>query len=120
MRRSGKNRAGLPRDTALGRTDEELFPGESGRHFCRNDMKVMESGQILEEEEVLDREQDRKFFLLVKFPLRDNGGAISGICGMSTEITVHKQAEAERKRLNEQLAQAGKMESIGRRWWSSP
>ncbi len=105
---------GLHRDTALGRTDQELFPGESGRQFRQNDMKVMESGQVFEAEEVLDKEQERKFFLSVKFPLRDNGGAINGICGMSTEITVHKQAEAERKRLHEQLAQAGKMESIGR------
>ncbi len=36
------------------------------------------------------------------------------ICGISTDITERKRAEAERERLSNQLSQAQKMESIGR------
>ena len=105
---------GLDRENVLGRTDEALFPGEIGRQFRRNDLRVMESGKVQEMEEILDGKHGRRFFLSVKFPLRSDDGTIDGICGMTTEITERKQAEADRERLSEQLAQAYKLESIGR------
>ncbi|EKD37045.1 MAG: PAS/PAC sensor hybrid histidine kinase, partial [uncultured bacterium] len=105
---------GLDRENVLGRTDEALFPGEIGRQFRRNDLGVMESGKVQEMEEILDGKHGRRFFLSVKFPLRNDDGTIDGICGMTTEITERKQAEADRERLSEQLAQAYKLESIGR------
>lgn len=105
---------GLKRDEVIGRTDEELFPGDIGRQFRRNDLDVIESGQALEKEEIFDGEDGRRFFLSVKFPLRNDDGSVNGICGMTTEITERKEAEADRERLSEQLAQSYKMDSIGR------
>lgn len=105
---------GLQRDKVLGRNDEELFAGEIGRQFRRNDLAVIESGEVLEKEEILAGESGSRYFLSIKFPLRNDDGTINGICGMTTEITERKQAEAERERLCEQLAQAYKLESIGR------
>lgn len=105
---------GLTRENVLGRSDDELFPGYVGMQFRRNDLEVIESGQVQEKEEVLEGENGKRFFLSIKFPLRDKDGLISGICGISTDVTERKQAETEREKLQEQLSHSHKMESIGR------
>ncbi len=105
---------GLPRENVLGKTDEELFPGYVGKQFRRNDLEVIEAGEVQEKEEELERENGKRFFLSIKFPLRNEDRSITGICGMTTEITERRQAEEERERLRGQLSQAHKMESIGR------
>ncbi|MFA6414007.1 MAG: PAS domain S-box protein [Syntrophales bacterium] len=84
---------GLKRRDTIGRTDGELFPGPIGKQFQQNDMDVMESGLVLEKEEILIDGQRKRFFISIKFPLRDDDGVIRGICGMITEITARKQAE---------------------------
>ena len=45
--------------------------------------------------------------------IRDHDGTITGIHGVSRDITERKQAEEEKKKLETQLAQAQKLESIG-------
>lgn len=105
---------GFHRQTVLGRTDEELFPGRIGEQFRRNDLAVIEAGKVQEKEEILEDENGRRYFLSIKFPLRNAAGGINGICGMTTEITERRIAEEEQGRLREELAQARKMESIGR------
>jgi two-component system, cell cycle sensor histidine kinase and response regulator CckA len=92
---------GLTRRDTIGRTDEELFPGPTGKEFRRNDLEVMESGLVLEKEETLADEQGMRFFISIKFPLRGDDGAIRGICGMITEITDRKQIEQELKESEE-------------------
>jgi two-component system, cell cycle sensor histidine kinase and response regulator CckA len=47
-------------------------------------------------------------------PLLDDAGRQVGVQGSERDITVRKRAEAEQARLEEQLQQAQKMESIGR------
>lgn len=105
---------GLRREEVLGQTDMAVFPGPVGEQFRRNDIKVIDSGEIQEWEETLEDVNGRRFFLSIKFPRRNENGDIVGICGMTTEITERKQAEDERERLLEQLSQSRKMESIGR------
>ncbi|MDD5171086.1 MAG: PAS domain S-box protein, partial [Syntrophales bacterium] len=85
----------LKRQDVIGKTDEELFPGPIGRQFRRNDLEVMESGSVLEKEEILEDEKGNRFFISIKFPLRDGDGVVGGICAMITEITARKEVEAE-------------------------
>ncbi|PKN76328.1 MAG: hypothetical protein CVU52_05225 [Deltaproteobacteria bacterium HGW-Deltaproteobacteria-10] len=84
---------GLQRENTIGRTDEELFPGPIAEQFRRNDLEVITSESVLEKEEILESEQGKRFFISIKFPLRDDDGVIRGVCGMITEITARKQAE---------------------------
>ncbi|MBI5352425.1 MAG: PAS domain S-box protein [Chloroflexi bacterium] len=84
---------GLKRESVIGRTDEELFPGLIGKQFRANDVEVMEAGKAIEKEEILDNPQGRKYFLSVKFPLRNESGEVRGMCGITTEITERKRAE---------------------------
>ena len=105
---------GLRREEVLGQTDLAVFPVSVGEQFRRNDLKVIDSGEMQEWEETLEGENGRRFFLSIKFPRRNENGDIVGICGMTTEITERKQAEDVREKLLEQLSQSRKMESIGR------
>ena len=104
---------GLRREDALGKNDEELFPGPTGRQFRLNDLAAMESGAVQEKEEVLDDASGRRFFISIKFPFLGDDGRVRGICGMTTEITELKKAEEERKSLQERLQRAEKMEALG-------
>ena len=45
--------------------------------------------------------------------LRNDAGAVSGILGVSRDISQRKAAEVEKKKLQSQLQQAQKMEAIG-------
>jgi PAS domain S-box-containing protein len=47
-------------------------------------------------------------------PCRDEGGRISGVIGVATDITENRRDEAVRRSLEQQLLQAQKMESVGR------
>ena len=105
---------GLRREQILGRTDEELFPGPIGQQFRQNDLEVMAAGTMLEKEEVLESAQGKRFFIAIKFPVRGDGDEVRGVCGMTTEITERQRAEAEKEKLQAQLLQAQKMESVGR------
>jgi two-component system cell cycle sensor histidine kinase/response regulator CckA len=48
------------------------------------------------------------------FPVREPGGPIKRVVGSARDITAEKEAAAERRRLEEQLRQAQKMEALGR------
>ncbi len=84
---------GLKRKDVVGKTDEVLFPGPIGRQFRANDLEVIETGEVLEREELLEDALGKRFFISVKFPVRDEEDRIKGICGMTTEITERKQME---------------------------
>jgi len=47
-------------------------------------------------------------------PVCDEKGAITGVVGVATDVTRRVQAEADARRLHARLAQAKKMEAIGR------
>ena len=104
---------GLSRQTCIGQTDEDLFPGYVGQQFRLNDLAVLESGNPTEKEEVFEDATGQRFFLSIKFPLRDGDHKIQGLCGMSTEITERKHAEQERLALQQRLQRAEKMEALG-------
>jgi PAS domain S-box-containing protein len=104
---------GLQRPAILGKTDAELFPADA-ETLRNNDLEVLRSKTVLNTEEQVHTVEGIKHFLSIKFPLFDSRGEVSGVCGMITEITDRKQVEAEKERLQAQLVQWQKMESIGR------
>lgn len=97
---------GISRENTLGRTDEQLFPGPTGKCFRGNDLEVMESGTVMEKEEILEDEAGRRFFISIKFPLRDQGGSVNGMCAMITEITARKSVEEQLAVSRDRLSRA--------------
>lgn len=100
---------GLSRNDVLGKKDEMLFPAASARQFRLHDCEVMESGTVLQREEMLETAGEPRFFISIKFPMRGNDGNVTGLCGMTTEITDRKRAEVERERLMAAIEQVGEM-----------
>ena len=86
---------GKSREETIGKTDEELFPGDIGVQFRTNDLEVMKLGEVLEKEEIMEGDESPRFFLSIKFPLYSEKGEVSGMCGISTEITDRKLANEE-------------------------
>jgi PAS domain S-box-containing protein len=114
INRAWESVTGLRRDQVLGKTDEMLFPAADAELFRHNDLEVMTSGATLEREETLQSPEGPRHFISIKFPLRAGDGQVTGVCGMTTEISERKRAEAEREKLQAQLTHAQKMESVGR------
>jgi PAS domain S-box-containing protein len=95
---------GRRRSELLGRTDREVLPTAVAELFASNEAQVRLRGGPVECEEVLPGGADGpRAFFSVKFPLRRADGTIVATCGISTDITRRRQAEAALLELNESL-----------------
>lgn len=95
---------GLPKSEIIGKKDAELLTQEMADRLVENDRQVWQSGreQIIEEV-VTDSDGNILTFLATKSPLRDRAGNITGIVGVSRDITDRKGAEAALRRSEERL-----------------
>lgn len=99
----------------LGKADDAFFSSSSVAEINLSDRPVIERGETVEREEDGLSATDRlpRSYWTVKIPLRDNSGQIYGLCGISTDITERKRGEDERRKLEERLLRAEKMEALG-------
>jgi PAS domain S-box-containing protein len=98
VNRHFENLFNISNDLMVGRTDAEIFPSDVVAALRHNDRQVVESGRSLHIEEVVPTGGESRTYLSVKFPLRDPRGDIYGVCGISTDITELKRAEADLRR----------------------
>ena len=86
---------GKPMADIVGREDADFFDAETATNLRRNDRRVIEHGERVALEEVNTNSRDAvtSAYLTVKLPLRDKAGHIYALCGISTDITEHKQVE---------------------------
>ncbi len=94
-----------PAEEILGQTDVVLFGAEASQHIQEMDRRVL-AGESVTEEIPRSVLGELHIFSTVKAPLRDSHGKIVGICGIARDIT-------ERKRMEEELTKAQKLESVG-------
>ena len=95
---------GIPRETIVGKTTQEVFPKQIADQFDANDKKVIETlvPQVVEEV-VPQKEGPPLSFLSTQFPLFDANNKPYAICGISTDITERKLAEQKLLKHQEQL-----------------
>jgi PAS domain S-box-containing protein len=84
---------GLARQDVLGRTNRELFPAEVADRVSEADREVMDSGRACEKEMVLPTSDGLRSFISLRFPLKNDAGETTGLCGVITDITERKAAE---------------------------
>ena len=92
-------RIGAPSPAALyGKTDLELLPPEISYKFYADEQKIVRSGQPLidMEEYVFGASGGKTWILTTKVPLRNERGEVSGVAGISRDITERKLADALR------------------------
>ena len=85
-------------EAVIGKTPVDFFSPEGAEKILADDRMVLQSGQSLtnREELVVIRETGRSQWNQVsKVPLRDDSGKITGLLGISRDITARKRAELE-------------------------
>jgi len=103
-----------PRTEIQGKTDDELYPLGQARRYQAADQQVLNTGIVLEQEDqtyLPDRQLHT--FVTVKFPLYDEAGSRYAVCGISTDVTARKRAEAERLQIERKMLETQKLESLG-------
>jgi PAS domain S-box-containing protein len=79
----------------IGGTDETIMPLDVAGRARASDRKVLEEGEVVHEEEVIQRRGGDRTYLTQKFPLRDGDGTVYAVCAISTDITERKVREEE-------------------------
>jgi len=91
------------RQQAINLTDRGVFPRELADQLRENDLWTAEQGRTVQFEETAETEHGSRTYVSVKFPVLDSSGEPYAVCGISTDITEWKQAEAEARRLAAEL-----------------
>lgn len=98
--------AGQERGQLLGQTDEAIMGPEALAHTRTVDRRILERGTTYKAEETLEIGGVERTFKTVKFPLLDEGGRATAVCGISTDITAQKEALRLRDELTAAQQQA--------------
>ncbi|MBX3124982.1 MAG: PAS domain S-box protein, partial [Nitrospira sp.] len=94
---------GAPAEQVIGKTDHELFPQDIADSYRQHDCKVLHTGEVMSFEEDALLNNDPRFYVVRKFPLRDEGGRIIAVGGVATDMTARLQAEVARHEAQERL-----------------
>ncbi|RLJ20575.1 hypothetical protein DJ030_06565 [bacterium endosymbiont of Escarpia laminata] len=88
----------MSEEQIIGKTDAELFPPNTAKEFESSDYKVIDDGRIFTdlEQAVPDPTGTIRWFSTTKTPVFDTDGTVTGLVGVSFEITEHKQAQERR------------------------
>ncbi|MFO1219978.1 MAG: ATP-binding protein [Burkholderiaceae bacterium] len=68
-------------------TDETLFGAADAARLRANDRRVIAENRILDFEEEIETPRGRRTFLAIKGPLHDPSGEITGVFGISRDVT---------------------------------
>jgi PAS domain S-box-containing protein len=91
---------GVKNEQMVGLTNEELLSKTSSPHMSREiadrfieiDRTVLQTGELIEFEDPMPYGDDLKLFFTVKFPIKDASNKVTGIGGISIDITERRKA----------------------------
>ena len=102
---------GVSRREIIGKTDFDLFSTAMANVFRDNDERVVETGAIIECEEIAPHADGPHTYISVKFPLRNGDGGIVAVAGISTDISdrinARREIESLRRRYESILTSVG-------------
>jgi len=99
---------GLMPEQVLGRTEFEIFPHEIAFGHDASDQEVLRTGRMVRHDGTVSQFSAPGHVINIsKFPLRDNNGTVSLVLTLVEDVT-------QERRLERQVLQAQKMESLGR------
>ncbi len=91
--RAASRFVGKPIEDVLGQNDTVIFPAEQAERVMSSSRRILAENRAITEEEYLDTTAGAGVFLSTKGPLRDEHGKVTGIFGISRDITERKKAE---------------------------
>jgi len=96
-------------EDVLGKTTFDFHPSELARQYYEDEMQIVRSGTALLEREELALHKDtgeKRWHLTSKIPLKDREGKVTGVVGISRDVTERKKAETEREKLINEIQRA--------------
>ena len=108
---AGKN----SEEEIVGKTDFELYPDKDAKRALAEDQFVLDSGKPIFDIDgsLIDKKGKVHWLLCSKVPLRDVHGKITGIVGVTHDITERKRAEEALSQAADRLAIATKAGGVG-------
>ena len=103
------------RDAAdiIGQDDTAIFPPEQAQLIATNDRAVMEDDAVLRTVERLSTADGEIVYLVTKGPLHDAEGRVTGMFGISRDITEREAAKEEAAKAYEALRESQEIAGIG-------
>jgi PAS domain S-box-containing protein len=95
--------AGVPVGSMTGKMDTDVFPPEVAAHFRGEDERVAAYREPMTFEEAFEFKGEHRTFVTNKFPLRDETGTVYAVCGIATDVTALKRAEASVRESEQRL-----------------
>lgn len=103
---------GLRSQEILGKTSFDLFPLNAAAYDA-GDRQVIQTGNASETEEVFTTDRGERIFLTTKSLLCDESGKPYALFGISAEITERKNAEADLREMQTELAHLNRVMTVG-------
>jgi len=99
----------------LGKNDFDFYTSEFADVFLEDDQHIIKTGvaDLQRERFVVDGKGKKNWFLSSKLPLRNKDGQISGIMGISRDITIRKKAEEALKKSESFLKETQVIAQLG-------
>jgi PAS domain S-box-containing protein len=95
---------GMEPQTIIGKTDFDIWPRNLAEKYWLDDREIMQTGQGKHlQQPLVDEEGNSKWRDIIKTPILDSKGKITGTAGISRDITAHKETEAELRKLRDNL-----------------
>ncbi|MBC8246826.1 MAG: PAS domain S-box protein [Deltaproteobacteria bacterium] len=91
---------GVQNEMIRGKTDHEVLPTAVADQFRSHDQKVISDNNPCQVEERIPQAEGVHTYLSVKFPVYDESGNISGVGGISTDITEVKKTQDQLRLLS--------------------
>jgi PAS domain S-box-containing protein len=97
----------LKEQEVVGKTDSDIFPSDEAELNIQEGRQILSKGRVLAKEICLKRQEEQRWFHVIKVPVYDQDESIMGILRTARDITILKKIQA-------QLIQSQKMEDLGR------
>lgn len=91
----------------IGYDDTKFFSLDNANYLKKNDSIVIDEGKVINTEERIDIKKtgEIRYYLTEKKPLRDSNNSITGIMGVSADVTEIKQAQFQKTIQSEIMSQ---------------
>ena len=95
VNRASAGSFGRAPEEVVGKTDFELHPPELAAQFLTDEQAILRSGEsLVDREEMMYENGQERWQLTTTVPLRDSAGHVTGLVGISRNITERRRAEA--------------------------
>jgi PAS domain S-box-containing protein len=91
---------GVRNTEVRGKTDNDILSKKVADQFLASDAEVLKESRTLQIEEHIPQSDGLHTYLAIKFPIYDESGNISRVCGILNDITAVKKAQTQMRRLS--------------------